>query len=522
MSKAVLEAVAVSKSFRATKALTNVSMRLVPGTVHGLVGENGAGKSTLISIFSGSERPDKGEIRVDGEAIAFPSPRAAKLVGVSVIYQELSLVPWLTVAANIVLGQEPCTRAWLGGVLSNRRAFAIASHALSEVGADDISPETITSSLSPARMQLVEIARAVAARSRVVIMDEPTSSLPRKDANRVVSVIQALRAQGKAVLFVSHHLDEVCRVADAVTVLRAGEVSDEIDGPDVNPRRLIASMLGRPAASLYPEIRNSQSELVLEVKHLTGTRAFSDISFTVRAGEILGFYGLIGAGRTELMRALVGADDTVVSGSVVLHGTPISMRSVGKAIRSGVMYLPEDRKLSGLVLTMSGRENVTLASLCMLSTFGVVRRAAARRAADAAAHVVGVRGNLDADVVNLSGGNQQKIVVARGLLSKARLLIFDEPTRGIDIGAKYDIYVLLQKLAEQGAAIILVSSELPEIMHVTHRAIVMSRGRIYGEFSHEQYNENVLLSAAFSGFRDRGASVSQPISIVKSGGRDDC
>jgi len=358
---------------------------------------------------------------------------------------------------------------------------------------------TPASRLSTGQKQLVEIARALNLGAPVIIMDEPTSSLPMRDTTRLLEIVAQLRDEGTTILYVSHRLDEIKKIADRVTVLRGGRTVATCPVAQTSTGQMIEMMTGRQVDNLYPPRSDSIGDVVLRVDGLTTRGVFEDISFQVRAGEILGVAGLIGAGRTEVMRAIYGADPPD-AGRIELAGEPVSIRSPRDAIAAGIAYLPEDRKDQGLVLLLSSRENMVMSTLDRFSPGGFLRSRAIRAATTRVGRMLGVRGSLDRAVANLSGGNQQKVVIAKGLISNARVLIFDEPTRGVDVGAKYEVYTLIQELAAKGAAIILVSSELPEIMNVAHRVVVMSAGRIHAEYDHPDFSESRILSAAFAAF----------------------
>ncbi|MDR0345791.1 MAG: sugar ABC transporter ATP-binding protein [Nocardiopsaceae bacterium] len=501
---AVLEACAISKAFPGVQALDDVSLALLPGEVHALVGENGAGKSTLISILSGAEQPDAGHVAVNGSEVHLASPAVARKHGVATIFQELSIEPWLSVAANVVLGNEP-GRIGMRALLSARRAETVAREALDRLGAHDVPVKAEAGRLTTGHKQLVEIARALTLDAAVIVMDEPTSSLPHRDAARLLQIIRQLRDQGRAILFVSHRLDEVKQIADRVTVLRGGRHVVTLPVGELSTSRMIEHMTGRRVGSLFPPRSDSVGEVVFRATGLTSAGAFEDVSFEVRRGEILGFSGLIGAGRTEVMRAIVGADP-LDAGEIEFEGRRLSIRSPRDAIAAGISYLPEDRKDQGLVLQISARENMVMPTLKVFSPSGIIRGGRIRRTTTEMGRRIGVRGDLDRAAANLSGGNQQKVLIAKGLVSQAKLIIFDEPTRGVDVGAKFEIYELIQSLAAKGVPIILVSSELPEIMNVAHRAVVMSGGRVHGEFSAADFTESELLAAAFAAFRKREAT----------------
>ena len=494
----ILAARGISKGFPGVKALEEVSFDLRRGEVHALVGENGAGKSTLIGLLSGAMKPDAGQLLQNGEEVQLESPAAARRRGIVTIFQELSIVPWLSVTANVVLGNEPGFGP-AGQLLSPRRAQEVARRALARLGAQDIPLSALAGQLSTGQKQLVEIARALAVEPDVIIMDEPTSSLPDRDAVRLLDIIRQLRDEGTAIVFVSHRLDEIRRVADRVTVLREGRHVRTAPIEELDTNQVIELMTGRTIGSLFPARADTIGEVALRVEGLGRAGVFDDISFTVRAGEIVGFAGLIGAGRSEVMRAIYGADD-LDCGTVELFGQRLSVKNPRQALEAGIAYLPEDRKEQGLVLNLPVRDNMVLSTLGRFTRFGVVSRKKIRAVTTRMAGTLGLKGRRDTAVANLSGGNQQKVVIAKALISDARVLIFDEPTRGVDVGAKYEVYSLMQELAEKGAAIILVSSELPEVMNVAHRTIVMSDGRIYGRYEWPDYDEKQILSDAFAAF----------------------
>jgi ABC-type sugar transport system ATPase subunit len=501
----VLSAHDICKTFPGVRALEDVCLQLRAGEVHALIGENGAGKSTLISVLAGAMRPESGRLLLGDEQVHLDSPAAARRRGIATIFQELSIVPWLSVTANVVLGNEP-RRGPFGQILLPRRADELARQALARVGAQDIPLGRAASRLSTGQKQLVEIARALAVQAPVIIMDEPTSSLPARDTARLLAVIKQLRDEGTAILFVSHRLDEIRSIADRVTVLRGGRNVTTAPIGELSTGRMIELMTGRTVGSLFPPRCTTIGDVVLRAEGLTRAGAFEDVSFEVRAGEIVGFAGLIGAGRSEVMRAIYGADP-LDRGRVEMDGRALSIRSPRDAIAAGIAYLPEDRKDQGLVLNLPVRENMVMSTLRRFTRLGLV---SGRRIRDVSAQMagkLGVRGRTDAAVANLSGGNQQKVVLAKALISQARVLIFDEPTRGVDVAAKSEVYRLMQELAAQGAAIILVSSELPEVMNVSHRVVVMSAGRVYGRYDWPDYDEKHILSAAFAAFAAHEESV---------------
>ena len=487
----------IVKDYPGVRALAGVSLDLRAGEVHALVGENGAGKSTLIRIISGDMRADHGRIFVAGRATTFQSPNDARRCGIATIFQELMIVPGLSVAENIVLGDEP-TVGWGRQLYSRRRTERTAERALQSLGlAVAIDPRAPVAGLSTAQKQIVEIARALVRRTPVIVLDEPTAALSDNEAEALLRILRRLRNEGTAILYVSHRLNEVRDLADRVTVLRGGQQIVTLPAELVTTAQLIELMVGRPLEELFPPRSDTRGAPIFAVRGLTRRGVFEDVSFAVRAGEILGVAGLIGAGRTEVMRAIFGADP-FDAGVVLKEGQTLAIRTPSDAIAAGIAYLPEDRKEQGLVLTLQGHENLSLTWLARNSGFGLVSWGRLRRSAEMVAQRLQFRGDLDAPVSTISGGNQQKIVIGKWVVSQAEVLIFDEPTRGIDVGAKAEVYRLIQQLAERGAAVIVVSSELPELMNLCHRMIVMSGGRVRDEMEAAEFDERRILAAAFA------------------------
>src|ERR1700733_7270989 len=486
----------LQKDYPGVRALRGVSMDLRRGEVHALIGENGAGKSTLIRILSGDVRPDGGTLSVGGEPVVFAGPLDARSHGIITIFQELMIVPELSVAENIFLGNEPES---FGLFYSRRRAERMAADILETlVKGSGIRPSQRAGSLSTAQKQLVEIARALVLKAPVIVMDEPTAALSENEAVALRRLIVQLRSEGTSILYVSHRLDEVMEIADRVTVLRGGEriVTSDI-GAITNTSELIGLMIGRPMAQLFPPRNQVLGEVVFSATSLTRRGVFENISFDVRAGEVVGFAGLVGAGRTEVMRAIFGAD-VLDSGEIRKNGQIITVQNPRDAIAAGIAYLPEDRKDHGLVLSMSGVENIVMASFERLCPTGLVSWKAINRAARDVADSLQFRGQLDALAGTASGGNQQKLVIGKWVLTQADILIFDEPTRGIDVGAKAEVYRLIHRLASEGVAVILVSSELPELINVCHKIYAMSGGRVWDEIPQQEFNEQRILAGAFA------------------------
>lgn len=470
---------AVTKRFPGVLALDAVDFQVLPGRVHALVGENGAGKSTLLKIVAGAETPDAGRIAVDGTPVSFAAPRDALRAGITVIYQELSLVPQLGADANIFLGMEPARH----GLLDRRAMAARAAEALGALGAD-FDPATPARDLSVAEQQLVELARALARDARLIALDEPTAALSHLETERLFTQVHRLCERGIAVIFVSHRLEEVRRLADEITVLRDGRRVFTGAASDVDDGGLIRHMVGRDVEyARVPPTSRPAAEPLLEARGLCRRGAFDGVSFVLRRGEILGLAGLVGAGRTEVARCLAGADPWD-GGEVTLAGAPYRPASPREAIERGVVYLPEDRKTQGLVLGLKVRENVTLAALARFSPYGLIRRRAERDAAARQVSAVELRPpETERPAGTLSGGNQQKLVLAKWLLAEADVLLFDEPTRGVDVATKVELHRIIRSLADAGKAVLVISSELAEILALADRIVVMREGQVAGELA---------------------------------------
>jgi ribose transport system ATP-binding protein len=475
---ALISARGLSKSFHGVRALEGVQFDLRPGEVHVLMGENGAGKSTLMKILTGIYRRDAGEIVLDGAPVDFSSPRQAQAAGISIVHQELNLMNHLTAAQNIFIGREP-RRGWL---LDEKRLNAQTA-ALFERIKLALDPQTVVGTLTVARQQMIEIAKALSHEARVLIMDEPTAALNREEVEDLFRVIRELREQGVGIVYISHKMDELARIADRVTVMRDGRHVATVTMGETSIDQLIAMMVGRELGQLTREpVPQTAGDVVLEVQGLARRGVLHDVSFQLRRGEILGFAGLMGAGRTEVARAVFGADP-IDAGSMRVHGREVSIRSPEQAVAAGIGYLSEDRKHFGLATGLDVQDNILLASLARFRRpLGFVDEARGRRVAQDLVHRLAIKTpGLQQQARFLSGGNQQKVVIAKWLLRDCDILFFDEPTRGIDVGAKAEIYKLLKALAAQGKAIVMISSELPEVLLLSHRVIVMCEGRITGE-----------------------------------------
>jgi len=484
----------IAKRYPGVTALDGVDLTLEGGRVHALLGENGAGKSTLLKVLAGATAPDAGTISLDGVPLELRAPRDALRRGITVIYQEFTLVPALSAAANVLLGMEPARL----GVLEAGTERARAGAALAALGAG-FDARTRVADLTVAQRQLVELARALVRDSRIIALDEPTAALSHRETAALFERVRALRARGIAIVLVTHRLEEVHGLADAVTVLRDGRHIWTGAAAAVTDADIIRYMVGRTVEMERQAPAASAGDVVLEVDRLTRAPAFRDVTFAVRRGEIVALAGLVGAGRTEVARCVAGADRPD-SGTLRLHGAAFAPRTPAAAIRRGVFYLPEERKTHGLVLGMTVRENVTLATLARFCRVGVVRRAAEDRAAQAQVDAVELRPpDLERTAATLSGGNQQKVVLAKALLAGPDVLIVDEPTRGVDVGAKSEIHRRLRALADSGKAVLVVSSELPEVLALADRVVVLCEGRVRGELDGATARADDILALALPG-----------------------
>jgi len=482
----------VSKSFGSTRALSDVSLELFAGEAHGLAGENGAGKSTLVKILSGVYRPDTGRLLLDGQPASFTGPGAARDAGVAVIYQEPTLFPDLSVAENIFMGRQP--RAGVRRI--DRRAMHLEGARLFERLGVALNPAAPARGLSIADQQMVEIAKALSLQARVLIMDEPTAALTPDEVKRLFAVAEALRRDGAAVLFISHRLEEVFALCQRVTTLRDGQLIASEPVAGLTPDDLIRRMVGRALDTLYPKADAPIGEVALRVDRLTREGVFTDVSFEVRRGEIVALAGLIGAGRTEVARAIFGVDRWD-AGSVTLAGTPLPPGSPTRAMAAGVALVPEDRRAQGLVMDLSIERNLGLTQLRTLHRGGLMNRRRERsRAADWALRLQLKYGRLSDAVGLLSGGNQQKVVLAKWLATQPAVLIVDEPTRGIDVGTKAEVHRLLSELAGRGLAVLMISSDLPEVLGMADRVLVMREGRLVAEIARADATEESVMAAA--------------------------
>jgi rhamnose transport system ATP-binding protein len=491
----------ISKRFGATQALDNVSLDLLPGEVHALVGENGAGKSTLVKIMAGVHQPDSGTILLDGEPTQLNGPAHARSLGIAVVHQEPRLFPDLTVAENVFLGHAPASRLRTIDWGATRRAAQDLFKQL-DVQFDVGAP---VRGLSMADQQLIEIAKSLSLAARVLILDEPTASLSAHEVERLFTIVRRLRDRGVSILFVSHRLDEVFDLCDRATVFRDGRHVNTTATSDLTTADLVRHMVGR-TVELFPKVENPIGDVLLEVKDLTREGVFRDVGLTVRAGEIVGLAGLVGAGRTEVARVLFGIDQRD-AGEIRLGGTPVDFASPSEAMNAGIAYLPEDRHQEGLVLDFTIAQNVTLPILPRLFPRFLVRASTERKVAHDYTEQFRVRmTGVDQLVGALSGGNQQKVVMAKWLASKPQVLILDEPTRGIDIGAKVEVHRIISELAAAGLGIILISSDLPEVLAMSDRIIVLHEGRITAEIPRERATEERVMFAATGSASDDDGS----------------
>jgi ribose transport system ATP-binding protein len=491
----MLEMSGISKTFPGVRALDSVEFAAREAEIVALVGENGAGKSTLMKILAGIYRPDSGTIRLHGRSVSIRSPREAIQLGIGVIHQEVEVVDTLDAAGNIFLGREP---TWAGPLrLVDRKViYAEAEKALAHVGLS-VSPGTPLRALSPAQKQLVEIARALSQKAGLLIMDEATSSLTLSETERLMQVVTDLRAKGVSIVYISHRLDEIERLADRVIVLRDGRNAGELGRPEITRDRMVRLMVGRDLITFFAGTSSSNSQLLMELRDIRTARYPAHaVSLSIRGGEILGIAGLIGSGRSELAQAVFGID-RAKGGELRLDGEALDVRSPRDAIRSGIYLVPEDRRNSGLLTGMTVRENITLPDLSRFSSGGFLRFRREASAARAACEKMRIKTtSVEATAASLSGGNQQKVVLAKWLSLKPRVILFDEPTRGIDVGAKAEIYQLMRGLAADGVAILMISSDMEEILGNSDRVAVMHEGRVTGVLDRSRCTQEAIMRLA--------------------------
>lgn len=497
MSELALEMNHIHKKFPGVYALRDASFDVKKGEVHALLGENGAGKSTLIKVLGGIHQPEEGDILIDGSKVQMNSVRDAQKSGISIIHQELLLVPQMTVADNMFLDEAPTKY----GYLNRKQIKKEAQKALDEMGVQ-IDAGALVSRLSVAQQQIVEIVRAVRLQSKIIVMDEPTSSLSDNEINLLFKIIRDLQKKGTAIIFISHKLEELFEITDRITILRDGEVIQTVVTSKTDSEELIALMVGRTLDNYYVRDNFKKGEVVLQVEHINQAGILKDVSFELRKGEILGFAGLVGAGRTELMNTVFGITQAD-SGDIYLSGKKVHIRNPLSAMKAGIALVPEDRKLQGLILKNSVGFNMTITVLKEFIKGIRVNKKKEKEMMDSYQKLLGIKTpSYSQKAGNLSGGNQQKIVITKWLATNPSVLILDEPTRGIDVGAKAEIYAIMNRLTQEGMSIIMVSSELPEVMGMSDRIYVMSEGRLTGALEKEEFSQERILSYALEGKED--------------------
>lgn len=486
----------ITKAFNGNVVLENVQFELTNGEIHALMGENGAGKSTMMKILSGIYPKDAGEIKVDGQAVQFKTPKDAERLGIIVIHQELNMLPDLTVAQNLFLGKE--LTYGKTGVLKNRQMEKEAAELLSKLGLD-INPRTRTGDLSVGKQQIIEIAKAIASDAKYIVMDEPTAALTDREIETLFKTIHELKAKGISFVYISHRMEEIFAICDRITILRDGQYVGVRNIPETNFDEIVAMMVGRELGERFPERKCAIGDTKLEVRNLTVNGLFQDISFKLRRGEVLGVAGLMGAGRTEVAQTIFGYRKAN-KGEIFIDGKKVSIKSPVDAMKYGIGFVTEDRKTEGLVLDFSIKDNIALANLEKCSSSGIVKidkenKMVAKYIEDLKIRTSGPHQSAK----SLSGGNQQKVVIAKWLGTDPELLILDEPTRGVDIGAKKEIYHIINQLAEAGVAILMISSELPEVIGMADRVIVMKEGNLTGEVNKEKMTQEVIMQYATGG-----------------------
>ncbi|SMB99478.1 xylose ABC transporter ATP-binding protein [Thermanaeromonas toyohensis ToBE] len=504
MSEYILEMRNITKVFPGVKALDNVTFRVRKGEIHGLCGENGAGKSTLMKILSGvyPYGTYEGDIVIEGEVKRFRNIKDSERAGIAIIYQELALVKYMTVGENIFLGEEPAR----AGIINWTKVYADTRAILRELNMD-INPYTKVMNLGIGHQQMVEIAKAISKRAKILILDEPTSALTEAEVEHLLNILRDLKNRGVTCIYISHKLQEVLKIADTITILRDGKTVHTDKTENLTEDRIISFMVGRELTQRFPRVKHIPGEVVMEVKNLTvydpeipTKKVVDNVSFAVKKGEILGIAGLMGAGRTEMALAIFGAYPGKVTGEIYLNGRKLTIRNPEEAIRSGIAYLSEDRKRYGLIPLMDVQENITLPSLHKMSRWGVINTNQKIKIAQDLVNDLRIKTpSLMQKVMNLSGGNQQKVVLAKWLTAQPQVLILDEPTRGIDVGAKFEIYTLMNELIEKGVCVIMISSELPEILGMSDRILVLHEGRITGEFNQREADQEKIMHCATGG-----------------------
>ncbi|NLG93238.1 MAG: sugar ABC transporter ATP-binding protein [Clostridiales bacterium] len=484
-SEYLVEMENISKRFSGVKALDNMNFKLGKGEIHALIGENGAGKSTLMNILAGAFPSDEGTIKIDGEVRKISSPKVSRELGISVIHQELMLAPHLTVAENIFIDRLSSK----GGVINWKKLKQDAKDILTKLGFGDIDPNARIMDLSVAYQQVVEICKSLSRNVKILVLDEPTAVLTFNEIQKLFVLLRNIRDQGMGVIYISHRLEEIFELCDKITVMKDGCYIGDYDTKDISKDELIEKMVGRELTTLFPKRNAKIGDIVLEVKNLNAGRMVKNISFNIRKGEVVGFSGLVGAGRTETMRAIFGADK-IDSGTITYFGKEVVFKSPYEAVKNGIGFLPEDRKQQGILLDMPIRNNVTLTALKKVTKASVICRKADKGLAESILKEVSAKYHALSDKVSsLSGGNQQKVALSKWLAADCKLMILDEPTRGVDVGAKSEIYKIINDLAESGIAVIMISSEMEEILNMSDRVYVMRRGSITGELPKEDLQD---------------------------------
>lgn len=497
---ALLQARGIRKSFPGVQALDDAQITVRRGTLHALLGENGAGKSTLMNILAGVFPPEKGQIQLNGRSVEFRNPREAQNAGISIIFQELNLVHQLSVAENIFLGREPRNRV---GLIDYRKMHEDSRRLLATLDLE-LDPQTPVARLKVGAQQMVEIAKAMSFEAQIIIMDEPTSAISDHEVESLFGLIWQLKQRGLGMIYITHKLDELASIADDVTVMRDGRVVDARPFADVSHDDLVRMMVGRDYSASFAKTAEPVGDNVLEVRGLSlrhperpGDFAVRDVSFEVGRGEVLGIFGLMGAGRSELLQTIFGLHPRTSAGTISVAGKSMRIRSPRDAIRAGIALAPEDRKSEGLVLSMSVAENASLSCLDRTTQLGMLRSADERKLVGRYFERLAVKTpSLNTPIRNLSGGNQQKVVVSKWLATEPKVLLLDEPTRGIDVNAKREMYAIIDELARSGLGVVIVSSELPEILTIADRILVLAEGRVTATFSRDQANEENILKAA--------------------------
>lgn len=490
-----IEMLDIKKAFSGVYALNGAQLKVKPGEIHALIGENGAGKSTLMKVLAGALQRDDGIVKIEGQEVHFSTPKEGKLAGIATIYQEFMLAPELTVTENIFidrLNQE-------GKIIKWKRLTKEAKRLLSEMGFDEIEPGTKVSNLSVAYQQVVEICKSISRNAKVLILDEPTAVLTVKEIQKLFTLLKKLKADGVSIVYISHRLEEIFELCDTITVMKDGAFVDCLPAGSIDKDGLIRKMVGRELNQMFPARSAQIGDTILEVQHLTGSELVQDISFSVRSGQVLGFYGLVGAGRTETMRAIFGADKWE-SGNITFLGKSVHFKSPKQAVRAKLGMLPEDRKRQGVLLEQSIKMNTSITAMEKVQKKGIF---SSKKETDFVKELLGRIHTKYASIENpassLSGGNQQKVALAKWLAADCKCIIFDEPTRGVDVGAKTEIYHCINQLAEAGLAVIMISSEMPELIGMCDDIIVMHQGRIRGTLSRDEFSEDNIIFAAMGG-----------------------